>query len=260
MTMNTTAVQGKPTLRFSAQLETTTFKPYVVPQELEPEREKMAIHIASCVQGSFGSKNVRLVVGFGSYWQNKRKVRNGSDIDFFVLLGEPPIVEQLRLFNLLLGRSTAQLGSGLPLSPKIFVGTFCDVARGQDNLPRVLTIHNPLLCPPVAIVGNRQDVLLGYVDPCTVYPVMKEALFSLTRHFYDSLLKYINMLEGTERLRILQKRCIQEFIRATLIADTFFQVFSTGANLLRLEKYLDKELCIERLTEAITLLQEVYAV
>lgn len=178
------------------------------------EKEILKFGIREAVFHSF-SKDVVIVMGFGSYWQMPEQLNSNSDIDFFVLLKREPDIEQVLCFK----KAIYALNYSYILSPHIFVGSLPDLVRGEDNFIRILNIYDPKRQLPEIIAGDENINLLelhSYSNE-QVLEMLKANLFRTTRFFNKEILLHLSEVD-TQFLSDKAKQ-IHRFIETFHIAD-----------------------------------------
>ena len=212
------------------------------------EQQSIAAAIRTAVGETLSGSNVVCVLGFGSFWQRYGVLRDGSDIDFFVLVSREPSASTIRAFGDALRRFNARW----PWSPHLFVGTVEDVANGPENIIRCLTIHERELAAPVLLLGHINGTLLNFVQTSRLHEWFSHALFSITRSF--NFQQIADSLTGSDdRPPVTHQKFVQRFIQAALIAE---QLCGTRLLHQRLgDQYLGKSLTRQ---EICSCLQDLY--
>ena len=236
----------------------STFIPYRSLNDITYRNQiSVASAIIEIVHSNLGQYGILLCLGFGSFWQNYTRLRDNSDIDFFVLLKAVPQVERIAKFGGDLRDAAAHMSLAYPFSPQIFVGSLRDVASGPENIVRCLTIHDKHIEPPVVLIGSRDIHLLSLIDSKKLIEWFRQSLFGITRHLYNYIANpsRINRLADDRQFLLTQQKFVQRFISAVLIAQDMFSDMPNIINDEDVEIYMSSDaLSLDDIISALSLL------
>jgi hypothetical protein len=230
-------------------------RPYKRVEELyfEPQ-QKIAQNLNRVVLECFEPSSIRVMLGFGSFWQHFQGLKSNSDIDLFILLAFQPSLKALRELRIGIIEQVQPLEPRYLISAHIFVGEASDVANGAENLVRCITIHNPSLEQPVIIMGDPDFHLLPLIDIASVTSWLRQALFSITRNLNYYVLEQPKNVLVDNHFRQTQQKFAQRFIKSVILVQDFFPQAPKILQKDSVTKFLDRELSIDEIFSVVELL------
>ncbi|HNW96388.1 MAG TPA: hypothetical protein PLQ44_02000 [Candidatus Paceibacterota bacterium] len=227
--------------------------PYRLIRNINNNQKKVANIILESLRRI--GKPVRVILGFGSFWQNPEELTGNSDIDFFVLVSKQfTLAEILKLHNVLTKNAHNQKIK-YPLSPNIFVGSLSNVANGAENFIRCLTIHKSNIASPVIIKGDKNIHLLRCIDSRKLSAWFSESLFVIMRHFNSTILKEGKEIFKNKKFILEQQKFIRRYIEAYFLAQKLFpRHIRKKLNQSKLAKFLNKKLSLNDIIEVYMIL------
>lgn len=188
--------------------------------------------INALTKSFFNKYNIKVIIGFGSYWQNETNMTIDSDIDFFVLLEKQPSIKDLIKYKESINNENIKY----QLSPQIFVGDIIDVCNGYDNILRIIHMNRDGIKKPVLLYGSMSDSIINNINFKNINEVLKSNLFLIIRHLNHNAITTNNISDTL---------CIQRKILLRYVDVLKYCIFRS---LIHTEKYiidgnLEEDIC-----------------